>query len=148
METRQVEGLRDGVTKFPDPDEGAISDFGPSLTRQSEAAHTDINVIMAQYARNGTLPVNVLQGRFEDVSAMVDYREALETVRQADEAFMELDAKVRSRFDNDPATFLEFFNTPGNEAELRDMGLMERPAVPAAPVAPAQQARNADGTFA
>lgn len=134
MERRYVV-LRNGVTTFPDPDEGAIGDFGPSLTRQSEALHTDINVIMAQYERSGTLPVMQMQAMYEDVSEVGDFRSAVERVNEGYELFNSLSAKVRSRFNNDAAEFLAFFGQPGNEKELVELGLREAPAPPAPPAA-------------
>ena len=41
----------------------------------------------------------------------------------AQEQFAALDAAVRSRFDNDPAKFLEFTADPANADEMVKMGL-------------------------
>lgn len=136
MELREVE-VRNGVDTFPEPDEGAIDFTGEvSLTRQSEYESTDINLIMKRYERTGMLPDSILQGMFADVSEMGDFRSALAIVEAGEEAFMALEPKVRSRFDNDAATFLEFFNDSANIDELRAMGLIEPAA--AAPVGPVE----------
>ncbi len=103
--------------------------FGKSLTRQSEMAACDINNIMAKYEKTGVLPVEGREAFYADVSMMGDYRSALENVRMADEAFMSLPAKVRSKFDNDPAGFLDFCSDPANRDEMVEMGLIEAPAV-------------------
>lgn len=128
MEIREIE-VRDGVTKFPDKDEGAIQKFDKSLTRQSEARQTDINFIMAQYEKNGTLPISQVEGMFEDVSEVGSYREMLDAVRVADEAFMSLPAKVRSHFDNNPALLLDAMNDESRRQELVDLGVINPPAV-------------------
>jgi phage internal scaffolding protein len=47
----------------------------------------------------------------------------MNVVRQADENFMRLDAKVRSRFNNSPQEFLEFFANPDNTEEAVRLGL-------------------------
>lgn len=136
MRSRPVE-LRDGVNTFPDPDEGAC-DFmvanedgvmvpQESLTRQSEAVHTDINVLMAQYERSGTLPVMEMEALYEDVSSVGDYRSMMDAVNAAQEAFMSQPAKVRNRFENDPGKFLAFVDDPANAEELYVMGLRVKP---------------------
>lgn len=129
MIRRDIE-VRNGFDTFPDPDEGAIECKDENLTRQYEAAHTDINVLMAQYERTGTLPVVQAQALYEDVSGL-DYRTMLEQKMQADELFGSLPAKVRNRFENDPVQFLAYFAEPGHEQELVDLGLRVAPAPPA-----------------
>lgn len=62
------------------------------------------------------------------MSGLVDFRTAMEQVKQADEAFLRLPPVVRKRFDNDPALFLDFVDDPANENELRSLGLL-RPKV-------------------
>lgn len=99
-----------------------------SLTRQSEAAAADINNIMKQYDKTGMLPQVSVEGLFADVSAMPDYRTALDGVRVANEYFMQLPALVRAQFDNDAAKFLDFAIDPANKPELIKMGLIEDPA--------------------
>lgn len=110
--------------------------------RQSEAGETDINRIVAQFHRTGVLPDGFAEGVFEDVSAIGDYRDAVERVRLAELEFMKLPPQVRSRFENDPLRFVEFAVEPANRKEMEAMGLLE-------PVSAAlEQPRNADGTFA
>lgn len=86
-------------------------------TRTDEAAATDINRIVNQYAQTGVLP-QVAGGRFIDVTELPDYRTALHQVMLAEEVFMALPAQERLRFDNDAATFLDFAADPANRAEL------------------------------
>ncbi len=123
---------------------------GKSLTRQSEAADTNINTIMRRYETTGVLPTAGREGFYADVSEMGDYRTALEQVRRADEAFMQLPAHVRARFDNDAALFLDFTSDPANKDEMREMGLIEKnpadePRVVATPAVPAVPAVSGDG---
>lgn len=96
-----------------------------SLTRQSEAGATDINKIMAKYEKTGVLPHTNRQQFFADVSTMGDYRTALDNIRTADEAFMELPAQLRARFENDAAIFLDFCSDPTNREEMVNLGLIE-----------------------
>ena len=48
----------------------------------------------------------------------------MNVVRAADENFMRLDARVRSRFNNSPQKFLEFFADPENREEAVRLGLV------------------------
>lgn len=104
--------------------------------RQSEAAECDINRIVSQYVKTGYLPAGYAEGVFADVSAIGDYRSAVERVRQAEVEFMKLPPKVRLRFENDPLAFVEFAIDPANRAEMEELGLLPPVAV-AAVVPPA-----------
>lgn len=101
---------------------------GEALTKQSEAADTDINNIVAKFVKTGTLPLVQTPPLNEDFSELVwDYQTALNMVLEADRSFNALDAKVRAKFDNDPAKFVAFCNDRENLPEMRKMGL----AIPA-----------------
>lgn len=111
---------------------------GPSLTRQDMAEECDINNIMAKYEATGYLPsVNGREPYYADFTAMpTDLRGAMDLMRDAEEAFMSLPAKVRKEFDNDAALFADFAADPEHREFLVQHGLAER-AAPATPeVAP------------
>lgn len=109
------------------------------FTVQSARDECDINRIVARFEKSGILPTIDRVGIFVDVSNVGDYREALERVETAREAFMRLPAVARERFDNDPATFLDFMADPANEPEAVKLGLV----APKAPEAPAPAAGGA-----
>lgn len=97
-------------------------------THQSFAEDADINKIMGKWRREGfvndpTLPLP----RYGDFSTTVDYQKALDQVMEAEEVFMSLPARVRSRVDNDPGKFIDFVNDPANGAELEELGLKDAP---------------------
>lgn len=100
----------------------------PSLTKQSFAEEADINVLMERFVRTGYFPsVDDLGGpqpMYGDFSEGVDYMEALERVRQANDSFAALDARVRDRFRNDPALLLEFLSREENRGEALKLGLV------------------------
>lgn len=107
-------------------------EWGPSLTKQSMKAETDINNILARYAKSGLL-THLAGGtpQWLDVSEVSDYREAIERVRAADTWFSGLPAKMRETFHNDPAAFLDFASDPSNDKMMAELGLEGRvkPAV-------------------
>lgn len=81
---------------------------GDSMTVQSQAEDADINNIMRKYGLTGRLPENPRVPTYGDFEGITDYRSAIEAVRRADEAFMEIPAEKRALFDNDPQKLLEF----------------------------------------
>lgn len=103
----------------------------PSLTRQEFKDECDLGKIVARFSATPEgrealeMARNYVSSRFEDVSQVTDFRTALEQVNAANEAFMRLPAKVRTRFENDPARFLDFVDDPKNVDELRALGLLE-----------------------
>ncbi len=103
--------------------------------KQSFKEECDINTILRRH-RDGAMVshVNANPGVFADVTGFTDYREVLERLQAADEYFSSLSAKVRGRFENDPAFFLDFVADPENREELVELGL--GPAVEEAVVEP------------
>ncbi len=121
-----------------------------SRTKQSFTEDADINNVLRKYMKTGVLSTGLVSqrhGAFADVSSGDDYRDILDKVRLADQAFEGLDSEVRSRFDNDVSKLLDFLTDPANCEEAVKLGLLpsdsvtspvavegeeERPAVPAA----------------
>jgi len=107
-----------------------VEDTGLSMTKQADMAECDINNIMKRYETTGVLPDLIKQnpqyGEFADAPT---YQESLHLVQYATEQFQALSAKVRARFDNDPATFLAFAGDARNLDEMETMGLLSPDAV-------------------
>lgn len=105
---------------------------GVGKTKQCFKDECDIHTIMERYKRTGVLPMmqSEVQKDYGDFSNVPDYREALQTVINAREAFSSLDAKTRARFGNDPALMLDFCQDEGNYDEMVKMGFIKKkPAV-------------------
>lgn len=105
----------------------------PSLTTQSGKDDADINVIVQRFGITGALPIIERPPLLSDCSDVPDFRTAQDIINAGRDAFMKLDAKVRARFANNPALFLDFVSVPGNEAELKSMGMLIAKEVPAKP---------------
>lgn len=109
-------------------DESGLKCEDPSLTQQSAKDDCDINVILSRMARGVEPPLSDRQPVFADVTASPDsYHEAMNIVIAAQEAFGSLDAKVRARFDNDPAQVLAFLDDDANRDEAIKLGLIPQP---------------------
>lgn len=99
---------------------------GPSRTKQSEAKSTDINRIMKRYQQTGVLnEVNELRAVYADVSNIGDFREAQEFISQVQQEFLDLPAKIRDRFKNDPGSLIDFLSDDNNREEALQLGLIE-----------------------
>lgn len=104
----------------------------PSLAVQSAKEECDVLRIIARFKQAG-LPLPSGPARFVDVSEVGDYQTAVSRVREADESFMRLPAKVRERFGNDAGKFLDFVSNPANLEEGRSIGLYAPAPKPEAP---------------
>lgn len=110
---------------------------GKGRTKQAPAAECDINEIMAKYVKTGLLAhANSYRGEYGFASA-VDFHGAMNIVTKADQMFDALPAKVRDRFSNDPASFLDFVQADDNEAEMIELGLAD--PIPVIPVIPPER---------
>jgi len=100
-------------------------DCGPGLTEQSHKDECDMNYILRNYQRTGFIRHATAQsGRYDDISAQ-DFQQAIFLVKSAQEQFDGLPANIRSRFHNDPASFLGFVQNPANEQEMRSLGILQ-----------------------
>ena len=108
-----------------------------SLTQQQFKEEADINTIVDRFLKSGVLPSAATMPQYVDYEGVFDFQSAMNVVRQADDNFMRLDAKVRARFNNSPQQFLEFFANPENVDEAIRLGL-------ATPVSPSPVAQATD----
>lgn len=100
-----------------DPKEG--------LTQQEFKKECDINSIMARVLRTGQFPPNARVGRYGDFSEVDDFQSAQELILNAKTQFSGLPAKVRERFKNDPARFLEWIHSKDVDMEeANSLGLL------------------------
>lgn len=111
-----------------------------SMAKQSFKTECDINHIMKKFEKTGILPDLIKQDpQYGDFSDVPSYHEAVNLVHKAHEQFDALSAKVRARFENDPAQFLAFATDPKNGQEMVKMGLATPTPVVSAPKAPPAQ---------
>lgn len=111
---------------------GVDFSHSPSRAQQHFRDETDINVMVQRFQRTGVPPVPPVPAMAE-FNQIFDFQSAMDTVVKAKQAFAALPSKVRSRFQNDPGQFLEFFNDPSNADEAVRLGLAS--ALPEPPAA-------------
>lgn len=103
----------------------AFTPSGDSKTVQADAKDADINVIMERYARTGNFPGLTSLPSYGDFDGVSDFREALHVVRDAEQSFMQLPAKVRAQFDNDAVRFVEYCDQASDE-DLVARGILNK----------------------
>lgn len=115
-----------------DPKTGELTEL-PSMTKQSFVAECDINNIIRDFQLSGQVAhinARAQQGAYLDLPDTIDFQESFNLVRQAQDAFDTLPAKIRANFDNDPAQFLAYVQDPANHAQLVTWGLANAPETP------------------
>lgn len=122
------------IQNYVDPGIDCTND--PGVTDPSGAEDCDINNIVARFHKTGILPNVDVRSVFADVSDAPSYQDALQTIINAENQFMSLDAKTRKKFSNDPAEFLDFVENPENAQELVKMGLAVLAEPTPSPAAP------------
>lgn len=100
----------------------------PSRTVQDPRDECDVNKLMAKYRRTGMIShLAKHPPRYEDVSQVVSFQEALNIVQRAEEEFMKMSASIRAKFGNDPGAFMAFVQNPDNAEEMYSLGIAKRP---------------------
>lgn len=127
-------------------DESSLNCPEPTLTVQDKADECDINYIVRKFGITGELPVALHAPTYGDFVGISNYQDALHAINAADDAFMAMPANVRSRFDNDPAKFVDFCSDPENKDEMSKLGLLD-PSVKV-PASPAPAADGGQGEAA
>ena len=101
----------------------------PSLAQQHFEEEANINNIIARYESTGVLgdPFNpgTTQPMYGDFSSVVDFHTAQNIISHSMQAFEQLPATVRKRFNNDPAQLLEFLEKEENRGEAIKLGLVQ-----------------------
>lgn len=112
----------------PDSKRKVACDPAEGMTHQEFKDECDINQIMARSLRSGTFPPAVAVGRYGDFSEAGDFQEAQELLARSEGQFAGLPAKVRERFKNDPAQFLNWVERVENLDEAQELGLLSEEA--------------------
>lgn len=103
-----------------------------TMAKQSFRDETNINNIMKRYQNTGIIEhVQKVQGSYGDFSNVQEYQLSLNQVIEAQEAFEQLPAQIRKRFNNDPAHLMSFLEDDKNREEAEKLGLVTpKPAPP------------------
>lgn len=98
---------------------------------QADAKGADINRIVAQHKKSGTLPnVQLKNPLYGDFTFGDDLQEQRNAIYEAEDRFQQLPADVRAAADNDMVRFMQMFNDPAERASLEAAGLTITPTTP------------------
>lgn len=97
----------------------------PTLAQQQFKEEADINTIMERFGQTGQVPTSVRMPEYGDFTGISDYHSAMNAIIAAQDSFDQMPAKVRARFDNDPAKFVEFCLDESNREDAVALGLVE-----------------------
>jgi len=119
--TRRPNGTKRVQTKIP----------GPSRTQKQFKDECNVNNIIKKYKATGTITHvrNRQEGVYADLTTLPDFQQAMDVIVKASNAFQEVPAEIRSRFNNDPQQFIDYLNDPKNIEESYKLGLREKPKV-------------------
>jgi len=96
-------------------------------TKQWHKKECDINQIMLKYQKHGVIDhVNKHEANY-GFATSDDLHESLNMIKTANEMFADLPSKARTKFENDPAQFLDFVQDPKNKEEIYNLGLSDYP---------------------
>jgi len=113
-----------------------------SRTQQHFRDECDINTILERFNITGQLRVGSVQPKYGDFSGITDYQSALNAVMAAQDSFLELPAKIRAKFDNDPALFVQFASDEANRDEMKTMGLLRQETAQAVVSSPSEPVKG------
>ena len=96
----------------------------PSKTDQSFKDECDVNNIIAKFNKTGQIShLTKRQGQYADVANIPDLHTASIQVQEAGQAFKDLPAILRKKFNHDPINMIEYLQDPANDEEAVKLGL-------------------------
>jgi len=98
-----------------------------SMAQQQFKEEVDINTIVDRFGLTGEMPENFRMPVSGDFTGITDFHSAMNTVRQAEEAFMSVPAELRAEFNNDPGRLMAFVEDDKNRARAIELGLVPKP---------------------
>lgn len=111
----------------------------PSKTKQAFAEELDVNNIIKKYNKTGVLQkMHDFEGIFGDFKSQ-DFQDAMNTVINAEQVFLEVPSKIRAQFNNDPGAFIDFATNKDNLKQMREWGLAMPEPEPGIEPAPAME---------
>lgn len=99
------------------------------LTEQNHKDEANINSIVKRHGMDlirKTAQLSAPDMQWDDVTGN-DFQEAMFKVTKAQQTFDQLPSELRSKFDNNPAKFLDFVQNPENGEKMVEYGLANKP---------------------
>lgn len=106
-------------------DETALIVEGDPVTQQQFAEDADINTIVYRFGLTGKVPQGFRMPMSGDFTGVSDFHSAMNAIREAEEAFLEVPGHVRERFGHDPQKLMDFLADDKNREEALKLGLLQ-----------------------
>jgi len=118
--------------RLAEPTQRAVHTGTDSKVQQQFADQCNINNVVKRFKKTGvlqsTIPsVHKTNGPVFGAYPHTDYQDMYLHVQQVREQFQALPAKIRLRFDNNPANLVRFVDDPANLREALKLGLTKLP---------------------
>lgn len=97
-----------------------------TLAQQQFKEESDINTIVERFHLTGEVPQLQQVPTSADYHGVFDFQSAMNAIVAAKDTFMTMPAKIRTRFDNDPQKFHDFFLDPDNIPEAELLGIIPK----------------------
>lgn len=101
----------------------------PSMTQQQFAEECDINTIVKRFGLDYK-PEGIRAPQYGDFTGINSFQQAVNQIALANEAFDELHAEVRARFNNNPGEFVDFALKEENREQLEKWGMVNPKPAP------------------
>jgi len=113
-------------SRAPGSERVQLKMYGKTITKQSFKDDCDINKIMDRFVKTGVLDHVREHGPEYGFASSDDFKASMEIIAKAQTMFEELPSKIRTKFENDPAKFLDFVQDEKNTKEMEEMGLANK----------------------
>nr|QJB19817.1 MAG: internal scaffolding protein [Microvirus sp.] len=140
MENRKVSVRANGSLRIQS------ENMEPTMTQQQFKDECDINNILRKHGHDPVAFQALTRpgGMYADFSNITEYRDMLDAVIYAQDAFSSLPAHIRSRFANDPQQLLDFVQDKQNYDEGVKLGLVPKKPTQSIPLASPNDDSNDD----
>lgn len=106
---------------------------GRKMVKDAEREQADINSIIAKWIKTGSTVQPGVHAKYGDFTGVVDFHEAVNRVKEAEESFLRLPIAVKRACDQDPGKFLDLVYSAETREELEELGLVTEMAPADAP---------------
>ncbi|AXH76609.1 MAG: internal scaffolding protein [Microviridae sp.] len=112
--------------KFYEPD-FQDPELNPVKAVQADRDDADINKIIAKFQKGQNMVrINSKEPFYGDVTGFDGLADAYMKIQEAEDLFMDYDASIREKFDNDPVKFVEFLEDDKNYEEALKLGVVQK----------------------
>lgn len=111
----------------------------PSLTEQHHKESCDIRFIMKKAEKTGMVShLQKTEGRYIDMASRPDFDDAMNIIASANSMFETIPSRIREKFHNNPAIWLEYIQNPENREDMLSLGFTDThlPPIEAEPEPP------------